>query len=196
MLILLLIWQLADMQVTRSHRNFMLCLHFLQAAEQRSGSEASAVEWSTFEIAAEAAVAAERARRRAAGPGAKPPSRGPSPNSPFHPFAAVAAQNAAREAAAIVTLPVAKCERASPPPVANPFAAAAGLRGASPTLPSPLLVAEAGGFGSVAPSDMSDIPQVSFGLADAGMEDQGIDVIMSRTRKYWCMEILVMQLVT
>ena len=125
------------------------CLPVVQAAQQRGGSADTAVEWSTFEVAAEAAVAAERARRRAVGPGANIPSQGPGPDNPLHPF--VAAQNAAREAAAIVTLPEAKRDRASPPPVANPFAAAAGSRGASPRR---VLVAEAGGCGFVSPADV------------------------------------------
>jgi hypothetical protein len=130
------------------------CVSFLQVAE-RAASEAGIVDWSAFEVAAEAAVAAERARRRAASPGAKqPPSRAHSPESPMHPFAAVAAQNAAREAAATVTIPGAKRGRELPCSAANPFATAAGSRAVSPHR---IPVAEAGSFNSVS---ASDIPQV------------------------------------
>lgn len=108
-------------------------------------------------MAAEAAVAAERARRRAASPRAKPPPQGPTPDSPMHPFAAAAAQNAAREAVATVTLSGGKRRSVSPDecPPPNPFAAAAGSR----AMPRRVSVAEAGGFGSVS---ASDAPQVQL----------------------------------
>ena len=123
--------------------------HLVLQAAKRAASETGIVDWSAFEVAAEAAVAAERARRRAASPRAKLQSQSPSPHSHMHPFAA-AAVNAAREAAATVTLPGAKRGRASPPPWPNPFAVIASTRAMSPRRVS---AAQASNFGS-------DTPQV------------------------------------
>lgn len=121
-------------------------------------SRGNAVCWSTFEVAAEAAVAAERARRAAAGPGAKPAPQNP-PQSPAD--ATAAARNPFFAAAAAAEIEVAvklPSGRGSLDAAGNPFAAAAGPRQVLGQAHS-MSIAEAGSFGSV--SEPAS-PQVSF----------------------------------